>query len=327
MDRRTCCGTGSDGSAQREFSALGTTAFVATTSPEAIDAAEEVLRDELRALDHACSRFRPGSEISRAHLAGGYPVVISPLLADVIGVALDVAAMTGGAVDPTVGSSMVALGYDRDFDAIPATSGSVPARPRPARGWKCIELDTENRLLRVPAGVLVDLGATAKAFAADRSAAVIAEATGSGVLVNLGGDISVAGPSPADGWPIGLALECTTSPRDTEVVVAIRSGGLASSGTGVRTWRRSGRRVHHIVNPKTGDSAVTCWQLVSAAAPTCVAANAASTAAIVWSDEAPARLSHMGFPCRLVGNDGSVMTLGGWPADTHRPDHRHGRVA
>jgi len=300
--------------AARQFSALGSLALVATAGGEAVDLAEEVLRHELGAIDRACSRFRADSEIARTGRAHGRPVRISPLLAEAVAAALMVAEMTGGAVDPTVGAALIDLGYDRDFDEVRAQSARPVAPPRPAPGWRCIELDPRDRLLRAPAGMVLDLGATAKAFAADRAAARIAEVTGVAVLVNLGGDICVAG-SPPDGWPVGIALDCATSPSTTDVVVARRQGGLASSGTSVRTWRRGGRRLHHIVDPRTGDSAVTCWQLVSVAAPSCLVANAASTAAIVWSEAAPPRLSAMGLPCRLVRTDGTVLALNGWPPD------------
>jgi thiamine biosynthesis lipoprotein len=110
------------------------------------------------------------------------------------------------------------------------------------------------------------------------------------------------------------------------VVVALGQGGLASSGTSVRTWRRGGRRLHHIVDPKTGDSARTCWHLVSVAASSCVVANAASTAAIVWGEAAPPRLSAMGLACRLVGNDGSVVVLNGWPPDPPGADRAQAGV-
>ena len=291
---------------------LGPWPLFATAGGEAIDLAEEVLRRELGAIDRACSRFQEGSEICRAARAHGRPVLVSPLLADAVAAALAVAEMTGGAVDPTVGAAVIDLGYDRDFEAVPADSARPMAPLRPAPGWRCVELDPRRRLLRVPPGVVLDLGATAKAFAADRAAARIAEVTGAAVLVNLGGDVSVAG-SPPGGWAVGIALDCAMSPSIADVVVALRQGGLASSGTAVRTWRRGGRRVHHIVDPGTGDSARTCWQLVSVAAPSCLVANAASTAAIVWSEAAPERLAALGLACRLVRTDGSVLTLNGWP--------------
>lgn len=167
----------------------------------------------------------------------------------------------------------------------------------------------------MPVGVVLDLGATAKALAADRAVSRIAAATGSGTLVNLGGDVSLAGGTPPGGWAVGIALASTTAPRDSSVVVALREGGLASSGTAVRSWRQGDRRVHHIIDPATGDSAEPWWRLVSVTGPSCVAANAVSTAAIVWGAAAVDRLAATGLPCRLVGEDGSVVVLGGWPAD------------
>ena len=100
---------------------------------------------------------------------------------------------------------------------------------------------------------------------------------GCGVLVSLGGDASAAGPAPAGGFAIGIADACT-SPTSAEAV-AISSGGLASSGIGVRQWRLGSHQVHHIVDPATGLSAAPCWRTVSTTAATCVQANAASTAA------------------------------------------------
>jgi thiamine biosynthesis lipoprotein len=297
------------------FTALGTMTAFATTSRCAFEAAETILREELIAIDLSCSRFRIDSEISRAHEQGGRAVVISQLLTEVVQAALDVARETNGAVDPTVGAAVNALGYDRDFDGVPASLPAPTSRARPAAGWSCIELDSDERVLRIPKGVVLDLGATAKAFAADRAAARMARTTGCGVLVNLGGDIAVAGPAPVDGWPVGIAASCRTSPDRTDEVVAIRAGGLASSGTSVRSWWRGGRQLHHIVDPKTGDNPEVCWQLVSVAASSAVAANSASTAAIVWGEAAIRLLSGMGHSCRLVHASGSVVKLGGWPED------------
>ncbi len=304
---------GPEGTTWGALAALGTSVVFATTESQAIATAKTILSEELAAIDLACSRFRADSELTRVHLASGRPVVLSPLLGELIRTAIEVARDTGGAVDPTVGTAVIELGYDRDFFDI--CDNSEMGAVRPAPGWRCIELDADNRVLEIPEGVRLDLGSTAKAFAADRASSRIAEATGCGVLVNLGGDISLAGAAPVEGWPIGLAAACTTSPAESDVVVAIRRGGLASSGTGVRSWWRGGQRVHHIIDPETGMSAKTCWQLVSVTAASCVAANAASTAAIIWGEEAPDRLSGLGLACRLVRNGGTVLTLGGWPAE------------
>ena len=109
------------------FPALGTTAEVLVTGDLAV--AVELLREELDAVDAACSRFREDSEIERLHRDAGRAVEVTPLLAEALAVALRAARLTGGLVDPTVGAAVCSLGYDRDFAAVTdGESGSaVPA--------------------------------------------------------------------------------------------------------------------------------------------------------------------------------------------------------
>jgi thiamine biosynthesis lipoprotein len=166
--------------------------------------------------------------------------------------------------------------------------------------------------------VRLDLGATAKAWAADRSAARLATALGCGVLVSLGGDIAVAGETPPGGWRVRVQ-DVTGRPEDPPVgpsaVVAIRDGGLATSSTTARRWRRGGDVLHHILDPRTGLPAPPCWRTVSVAAASCADANTASTAAIIRGRDAPGWLTSLGLPARLVDEAGNVHTVGGWPAD------------
>ena len=131
------------------------------------------------------------------------------------------------------------------------------------------------------------------------------------MLVSLGGDASAAGPAPAGGFDIGIADTCT-SPAPAEAI-GISSGGLATSGIGVRQWRLGAHQVHHIVDPATGLSAAPCWRTVSTAAATCVQANAASTAAIVLGERAVDWLEGHRLPARLVRLDGTVVYTAGWP--------------
>ena len=304
--------------AARSLRALGTSVDLVVTEPAVVAAALELLRDELAAIDLACSRFRPDSELWSLTRAEGRPVVVSDLLYEAITVACDVAEHTGGAVDPTVGRAVEAAGYDRDFAAVAPTGDPLDLIPRKAAGWWRIECDPKHHTVRVPAGVLVDLGATAKALVADRAAARIADALRTGVLVNLGGDVAVAGRAPDGGWAVGIALDSSTPLDAVSHVVAISEGGLASSATGVRSWRRGDRQLHHIIDPRTGDVAPPYWVLASTTGASCVDANAASTAAIVWGPAAPDRLEHMGTPARLVHFDGTITRLCGWPADELR---------
>jgi thiamine biosynthesis lipoprotein len=313
----------------RSMPALGTTASIVVEDPALADPALAMLAADLVALDEACSRFRPDSELRRLERSGGgLPIVVSDLLFDALESAGDVAARTAGIVDPTIGSSLVDLGYDRDFATIDHDGDRPQIEPSPAPGWWQIGLDRDRHTVTIPVGVHVDLGSTGKAFAADRSASRIAGTLGCGVLVNLGGDVSVAGPPPSGGWGVGIALCSSTAPGDTDEVVALRSGGLASSGTTARTWEHGGRRVHHIIDPWTGRVAPTDWALVSVLAPTCLEANGWSTAAVVWGTDAPGNLAAHGVSARLVTTDGTVVRVGDWPVGDPAPATiRGGRAA
>ena len=223
---------------------------------------------------------------------------VSALLYEAVSVALVAAERTGGAVDPTVGRAVEALGYDRDIADVPRLGAELRISPVPAPGWWLVEIDAASRSVTVPEGVHLDLGATAKALVADRAARRIASATGSGTLVCVGGDVAVSGPPPEGGWPVGIAVN-STGPFEGGPVVSVSTGGLASSSPAVRSWRRGGRRLHHIVDPATGDCASDHWRLVTVAAATCVDANTFSTAAVVWAENAPDRIEASGLPATV----------------------------
>ncbi|ARP70935.1 FAD:protein FMN transferase [Streptomyces pluripotens] len=301
--------------AEIAFPALGTTAALLVTDPQALPTAEVVLRAELAAVDRTCSRFRPDSELTRVNLSAGTPVTVGALFAEAVEAALHAARLTDGAVDPTVGRAVAAVGYDRTFASLAPDDARPLPVARPAPGWQRIVWNPRTRRLRLPPDTHLDLGATAKAHTADRAARHIAEVTGTGVLVNLGGDLTVAGPVPDGGWRIALADDHAGPAADHGPAVAVTGGALATSGVRVRTWRRAGRTLHHIIDPATGEPAVPVWRTVSVAAATCVDANAVGTAAIVLGDRAVDWLRRIALPVRLVGLDGHVQCLGGWPPD------------
>ncbi len=265
------------------FTAFGTFGVLQLTSRAAVGPARKVLAAELAAMDRACSRFRPDSELSRLNSAPGRCHRVSPLFAEALAVAVRAAAATDGDVDPTCGASLVRLGYDRDFGQLAGRYLRAHAGASRRRRWQQVEFDEGRLTVRVPRGVLLDLGATAKAHAADRASAAISAATGAGVLVNLGGDIAVAGQPPPGGWRVEIADAARL--RDRGPVVAISVGGLATSSPAARHWQRGGTRLHHIL-PVTGRPASSCWAAVTAAAASCADANTATTAAVIRSAEA-----------------------------------------
>jgi thiamine biosynthesis lipoprotein len=300
------------------FGVFGTTAVLLVTDAAAIGPARQIADAELAAVDVAASRFRADSELTALNRAGGADRPVSPLLADLIGAALRAARLTDGAVDPTCAAALASLGYDRDFAEVragrPRPAGSGTAATRTAvPGWASVDLDAGAGRVRLRDGAQLDLGATAKAWAADRCAELIAAGLGGGVLVSLGGDIAVAGPPPDGGWQVRVTDDHAAGPDAPGQTVTITEGGLATSSVTVRTWASGGEQVHHIIDPATGQPARVCWRTVSVAAGTCTDANTASTAAIVRGPAAPGWLQAAGLPARLVRPDGSVLTTAGWP--------------
>jgi thiamine biosynthesis lipoprotein len=296
--------------------ALGTSVVVRLCDGRAGERARAAVVDELAAIDLACSRFREDSEISRLNARAGQPTILSARLLEAIELALRAAALTDGDVDPSIGRSLELLGYDRDWDELARAGHDSTARARPAlrarvrTGFRTIALDRDRATITVPRGMRLDLGATAKAWAADRAAARAAQAAGCPALVAIGGDLATAGGAPDGGWPVRV----TDDHRAAGQSVAIESGGLATSSTTVRRWRRGATEVHHIIDPHTGASAEGEWRTASVAAASCAEANIASTAAIVRGRSAAGWLSELGLPARLVRRDGSTLELAGWPA-------------
>ena len=312
--------------ATASWEAIGTTALVRVDDPAVLDEARRILEDELDAIDRAASRFRPDSELELVNRQGGGFTRIGPLLHEAIAVALRAAAVTGGAVDPTLGQALRVAGYDRDFSELSPPSGpDRPSEPwRPGRGpllrivrasgWREVRLSDNPPGVAIPIGMRLDLGATAKALCADRAAGRIAAATGAGALVSLGGDIAVAGRVPDGGWAIHVTYDHRSGADAPGQTVAIASGGLATSSTTTRRWVHRDQTMHHIIDPATGVPADGPWRTVTVTAATCVDANTASTAAIVLGSSAPEWLARLGVAARLVGRDGDVVVLGGWPS-------------
>jgi len=300
--------------------ALGTSMRLIVTRPEALAAAKEAADRVIKSIDEAASRFREDSELSRVNREAGREIRISPLLAQAIAAGLRGARLTGGAVDPTVGSAVRLAGYDRDFASIPPDGSPINLSVTRVPGWQAIHFDEGARVVLVPKGVEVDLGATAKALAADLAAAAALHAAGAGgVLVSLGGDIAVAGEAPLGGWAVQASEDSNAPLDDGEETITIESGGVATSSTTVRRWTRGGLVLHHIIDPSTGLPVAGRWRSASVVAASCVDANIASTAAIVMGDAAIPWLAANNLPARLVDQYGGVHRTSGWPEPNRSP--------
>jgi thiamine biosynthesis lipoprotein len=296
--------------------ALGTEVHLTVLQPVALETARAVVEAELSALDVVANRFREDSELSALNRSPQKEVPVSSLMAELLLAALRAARLTSGLVDPTVGTALIEAGYDRDFALIEQDGGQWLHVPRPVTGWRSVELDFGSSLVRRPPGTILDLGATAKAWVADQAAWQAFVATGSPVVLSIGGDVALQGVPPLGGWAVEIVdLPDTERPR-----VLVDGGGVATSGTTIRRWRRGGKAMHHIIDPLTGAPSLSRWRTVTVHAGSCLDANIAATAAILLGDSAPQWLEERRLPARLVDSTGAVYEVGGWPRSTPMPE-------
>jgi FAD:protein FMN transferase len=300
----------------------GTTAYVMVTDPAAQPAARRMVGRHFAAVEKAAARFRPDAELHKLYRAGGRPITVSPLLAELISAALVAAERTDGDVDPTVGAAMTAVHSGRwpggrDRSSVPVC-GSRPTSGRPVPGWQ--QVDLQGRRLRVPAGTTLDLSATAKAVACDQAAAQVRDRLGVGVLVGLGGDAASAGPSPEDGWRV--VIEDRAGSRQTEVTLpagaALATSHFTARTTGADAIGRPERGAPgHLIDPHTGRTPTPVWRMASAIGFSSLESATYSAAALVRGVPSRAWLSQLWVPARLITIQDDVITVGSW--DAHNP--------
>lgn len=234
------------------------------------------------------SRFRPESELSQVNTSPRPALRVSPLFARTLRTALDVVSATDGLVDPTLGTALVHAGYDADFGELPEDGplgASVPSR--------LSEVRLDGRILRRTPGLLLDLNGVVKALAVDEAVSVL---SGDG-FVSAGGDLAVRGSADV-GLPGGGA-------------VRVLHGGLATSGTASRRWRRGGAEQHHLIDPRTGRPSRSPWLQVTVSGASCLDADVAAKAAFLLGADGPAWLDARGLAGRFVGY-GEVLANATW---------------
>jgi FAD:protein FMN transferase len=289
------------------FHTWGLTGTLATEHARDLEFAAERLWHWIGLVDGACNRFRDDSEISRLN-RGGADTSVSETFELALGAALRSSAATGGLCDPTTLPALVALGYDRDYDEL-AGRDAPAGPPVPALGVSAIHWDRERHTVSLDPGCQLDLGASAKALAADLVADELV-ARG-GVVVEIGGDVAVRGHGPDGPWAIGVGDSLVVTGHEPRI--SLDRGGVATSSSTTRTWRSGGRLVNHVIDPRTGRCADGPYATASVAGPDCVSANAFATAALLWGEDAGYHIAQSGLSARLVRRDGAVERVGGWP--------------
>lgn len=273
--------------------------------------AEERLNYWLHQIDQTCNRFSAESEISLINARGG-PTAISPTLRDALIAAAHAYEVSDGLCDPTVLRALENWGYRGDFDELASLTNLEPLEAsQPAPGLPALHFDPLTNTVNPDDGLLIDLGATAKALVCDRVVADLAHR--GGVVCEIGGDVAISGRGPDGPWVIAVADRLELTGREPRI--AMSHGGVATSSINVRRWRSGHRDVHHIIDPRTGEPAQGVFATATVSADDCVTANAFATAALIWGEQAPLHIAQAGWSARLVQLDGTVELVGGWPRE------------
>lgn len=237
--------------------------------------------DEVRRIEAHWSRYRADSIVSAINAAAGSGRVVEldDETAGIIDFGARLHAASGGRFDLT--SGVLRRAWDFRARRVPAPA-EIDAL-LPLVGWDRVQWD--GRRIALPrAGMEIDLGGLGKEYATDRTATLLQAAGVRHALVNLGGDVRVLGARP-DGRPWAIGIR---HPRESGALlgsVMLRDAALATSGDYERGFDAGGRRLHHLLDARTGWPAEG-WQSVSVLAPACVAAGALATAAMLMGDAA-----------------------------------------
>ena len=288
---------------ERHFRAMNTDVGVWVWSTAAVRApiigrSLEWAEGVFERVEDELSRFRSTSALSRLNQAAGHgPRAVSPLLWTVLLSALQAAEDSGGIYDPTLLRTLERIGYDRSFETIHDRDAAEVIAGRLTLGsWRRVRLDSAAQSVSLPSDLALDFGGIAKGWTVDRVARALAPL--GPVLVDAGGDLRVIGAVGGEAWPI--AVQDALKPERDRTVVRLAEGALATSSIGGRQWRRGGRMLHHLIDPRTGTAAESGLHSVTVRAPSAAKADvAAKVVLVLGSASGSAYLLARGLSCLL----------------------------
>lgn len=292
------------------FRAMNTEVEVQLYTNDHSQAPEEV-QNMVHKAERCLTRFESSSELCKLNASAGYTCRVSSLLFDVVETAVWAASATQGLFDPSLLRVMEAIGYDRSFEQIEQDTQTQPMPPAPGwRGIDGIKLNRSRREITLPPGVQLDLGGIGKGWTVDRAADWLA---GKGpFLINAGGDLYAYGAPPGQrGWSIGIADPWEPTHDITRLQVQQRA--VATSTINRRRWRRGGRLMHHLIDPRSGQPAETDAISVTVVAHRVALAEVYAKTALILGTEA-GRSWLNSIPETeglLVRDDGQLITTDG----------------
>ncbi|HEY2422345.1 MAG TPA: FAD:protein FMN transferase [Neobacillus sp.] len=285
---------------------MDTVVDIQVVSQKSKDETEEKINRAFTAfkkVEEACSRFTPSSELMQASQTVGTPIEISPFLYEPLQFALEMAKLTDGLFDPTVGKVMEQNGFNRHY-----LTGEVIESPSADDvTYHDIELDQQTHTLLLKKPLVIDLGAVAKGFAIDLAANELKEFVG--FVVNAGGDLFAGGlDGKGDPWKIGIQ-----HPYQKDKIIEtfeMSNAAICTSGS----YERRNPTIpdeHHIINPKqrrSPNEMVSC----SIIAPFAMMADAFSTVSfLIGIEKGKSFLEELDLKGLLITPELQIVRVGG----------------
>lgn len=272
--------------------AMGTTWSVSFAEPRSFDA-HSIRADIESCLDRVVAQMSPfleTSDLCRFNRSSGEWCELPEPFASVLGCAMDVAYLSGGAYDPTVGPLVDLWGFGPAGSRDHAPAKAALSKTRRRVGYSKIELDPLRAMARQPGGVSVDLCGIAKGYAVDAVCHQLAAQGLEHYLVEIGGELRGHGVKP-DGQPWWVAVEppahdADMMPPQVNLVVALHGLSVATSGVEVRRFQSGGTWYSHTIDPRVGRPVSHSLASVTVLHQECMQADAWATALMVLGPEA-----------------------------------------
>jgi len=247
------------------FRAMNTDVLLAAQGiPARIVEGFEKAQQFIQASEGRFSRFSEQSELSELNRSAGSPFQASPDLFAVITLAQRFFHQTRGLFDPSILQDLRRVGYDRSMDLL-RKQVAAPLFESLLAGERAsfseVDLDERRGMILLPPGMALDLGGIAKGWIAEQAANLLSEFS-SACAVNAGGDMFLVGlPDGEEQWAV--AIEDPLQPEIDLTTIKVDPSGVATSAVTKRVWKQGEKQRHHLIDPRTGEPALTDWLSVT----------------------------------------------------------------
>lgn len=262
---------------------FGTTYHINVVLPEdeqRLQTLAQGIEQELEKVDQAMSTWKPDSELSLLNQKPDQTewTTLSAPLFEVIQTAQEISELSDGAFDITIGPIVNLWGFGPEARPEQVPSDEELSALRRVTGWEFLELDPGKRAIRSTEPQYLDLSAIAKGYGVDAVARYLDSEGVDAYLVEIGGEVRVAGRKPGgDAWRLAVE-EPTEGERRVNKVVALQEKAMATSGDYRNYYESEGQRYSHTIDPDTGKPITHNLASVTVLADDCMTADALATA-------------------------------------------------